>query len=551
MFPDCLAFALHSNELMVGTMDEIQKLQITTKHLGESPKRICHNKQSHVFAVCTAKYVVREDMNGIISEEEETYVRFYDDITLEEVGSYKFRPFEISTAILSCFFENDPREYVVVGVSSALQDENEPKDGRLLVFSISPPLNANTPIEENINMYENDENNSSKSTSLQGVERELVLVSERSCRGAVYALRPFQGRLLAGIGSKVQVFQWIEALSNSWKGTSSTKDDVPSTSMELRSECGHHGHILALYLQTKGEYIAVGDLMRSISLLRYNSTTSALEEIAKDYKPCWMSAVDILDDDIFLGADINQNIFTVCKNSNSQSEEDRCRLDTLGEYHVGGFINKFVHGSLVIQPNNSSNLKTMEGELRADLNADFGIKLDVKGMKGNSTFTEDEHTIDETKDSNIEMKDGKVRQDIKALVQSQSVLFGCINGMVGIILALTEEQFRFFHVLQKAINTVVPSIGNLSHEEWRSFSSDKRTSKAKNFIDGDIIESFMDLDADAKERVVANILNEGWKIPVTDIIDQDDNPDNSNKKSENRLTSEDVYKMVEEMTRLH
>ena len=38
---------------------------------------------------------------------------------------------------------------------------------------------------------------------------------------------------------------------------------------ELQSECGHHGHILALYVQTRGDFIVVGDLMKSISLLIY------------------------------------------------------------------------------------------------------------------------------------------------------------------------------------------------------------------------------------------------------------------------------------------
>ena len=36
-----------------------------------------------------------------------------------------------------------------------------------------------------------------------------------------------------------------------------------------------------------------------------------MEEIAKDYSPHWMTAVDMLDDDIFIGAEHQYNIFTV------------------------------------------------------------------------------------------------------------------------------------------------------------------------------------------------------------------------------------------------
>ncbi|KAJ0084049.1 hypothetical protein Patl1_30303 [Pistacia atlantica] len=72
---------------------------------------------------------------------------------------------------------------------------------------------------------------------------------------------------------------------------------------ELQFECGHHGHILALCVQTHGDFIVVGDLMKSISLLIYKHEEGAIEERAHDYNANWMSAVEILDDDIYLGAE--------------------------------------------------------------------------------------------------------------------------------------------------------------------------------------------------------------------------------------------------------
>jgi hypothetical protein len=40
-----------------------------------------------------------------------------------------------------------------------------------------------------------------------------------------------------------------------------------------QTEVGHHGHILALYMQSRGDFIVVGDLMRSI---RYASPHDAV-----------------------------------------------------------------------------------------------------------------------------------------------------------------------------------------------------------------------------------------------------------------------------------
>ena len=49
--------------------------------------------------------------------------------------------------------------------------------------------------------------------------------------------------------------------------------------------------------------------MRSITLLQYKSMEGSFEEIARDYEPNWMTAIEILDDDNFLGAENAYNLF--------------------------------------------------------------------------------------------------------------------------------------------------------------------------------------------------------------------------------------------------
>lgn len=48
---------------------------------------------------------------------------------------------------------------------------------------------------------------------------------------------------------------------------------------ELRTECNHYNNIMALYLKTKGDFILVGDLMRSVLLLAYKSMEGSFEEV--------------------------------------------------------------------------------------------------------------------------------------------------------------------------------------------------------------------------------------------------------------------------------
>lgn len=59
-----------------------------------------------------------------------------------------------------------------------------------------------------------------------------------------------QGKLIAGVNSKVQLFKWIQT------------DDG---SRELQIECSHTGHVLALYVVTRGDFVIVGERKSSSS----------------------------------------------------------------------------------------------------------------------------------------------------------------------------------------------------------------------------------------------------------------------------------------------
>ena len=123
----------------------------------------------------------------------------------------------------------------MVGTAYVIPGEDEPCRGRVLVFTL-------------------DSN------------RRGQLVTAKEVRGAIYSLCPFNGKLVAGIGSKVQLFRWADR-----------PDGVP----ELQTECGHHGHILVLFLRTQGDYIIVGDIMRSMVVLQYKAAGSTIEEVTK------------------------------------------------------------------------------------------------------------------------------------------------------------------------------------------------------------------------------------------------------------------------------
>ena len=56
---------------------------------------------------------------------------------------------------------------------------------------------------------------------------------------------------------------------------------------------------------------------------------------------------------------------------------------------------------------------------------------------------------------------------------------------------------------QKAVN------GNLKHDEFRAYRGERVKKPSFGFIDGDLIESFLDLDRDAMDQAVKQMNLDG------------------------------------------
>jgi DNA damage-binding protein 1 len=164
-------------------------------------------------------------------------------------------------------------------------------------------------------------------------------------------------------------------------------------------------------------------------------------ERARDYNANRMSAVDILDNSTYLGAENSFNLFTVQRHGESATNVEQGRLEVVGGYHLGELVNRFRHGSLVKRLPDSDMYKI------------------------------------------------------------PTVIFGTINGAIGVIASLPSEQYVFLEKLQLSLRKVIKGVGGLSHEQWRSVNNWKKTVKARNFLDGDLIESFLDLNVSKMDEI--------------------------------------------------
>jgi DNA damage-binding protein 1 len=74
---------------------------------------------------------------------------------------------------------------------------------------------------------------------------------------------------------------------------------------------------------------------------------------------------------------------------------------------------------------------------------------------------------------------------------------------LGVLATLEKDVFEFALKVQNAMNVVVQGVGGLSHEKWRSFHNEHQTRPAFGFVDGDVVERFLDLKKDAAKKVAA------------------------------------------------
>jgi len=198
-------------------------------------------------------------------------------------------------------------------------------------------------------------------------------------------------------------------------------------------------------------------MMRSLTLLAYRPIEGAFEELGRDYQTNWCTAVEILDDDTFLGAETNMNLF-VCKRDPAATDDVRPHMHEVAQYHLGEMVNVIVKGSLVLQQASDCTLAT----------------------RG-------------------------------------SFIFGSVHGCVGALVPISQDLYNLLIEIQTNLAKTIKSVGKIEHGFWRTFLAERKIEPAVGFIDGDLVEQLLDLPKDVLTQVAQGITIDvdGMKQPAT------------------------------------
>jgi DNA damage-binding protein 1 len=244
-----------------------------------------------------------------------------------------------------------------------------------------------------------------------------------------------------------------------------------------------------------------------------------------------------LSDDIYLGGENWNNLFVLKRNTKAQSEEVRCRLDTVGEFHLGEMCNKFMSGSLVMPSTSSSKESSSSGGTARRKS------LLSSPKKGGSSKLPASPGLAPTAT--------RSRRPLVAI--GSHTLFGTVDGTLGVILGLDGPTAAFFSCLERALQRVITPVGNFGHQQFRAFNAEQRLHPSHGFVDGDLAESFLDLDKSTMQKVVDEMNRDGgWEVDDSAFGGSNDKNDSGMTDDDRlELSPEDVLAVVEEMTMMH
>jgi DNA damage-binding protein 1 len=160
----------------------------------------------------------------------------------------------------------------------------------------------------------------------------------------------------------------------------------------------------------------------SVSVLEYDPASHTLTETLRDLNANWMTALEPAGDGVWLGAEHMNNLLTLARpgKGTGGGSGSSSKLEVVGEFHLGDFVNRFRPGSLATLPPSPANKPFPPSGIAgtaAPAAADADAAAGAAGV-------------------------------------GPSLLFGTVGGSVGTVTSLSEVEYHLFVGLQRAVTKV-------------------------------------------------------------------------------------------------
>lgn len=208
-------------------------------------------------------------------------------------------------------------------------------------------------------------------------------------------------------------------------------------------------------LSVNGSFIAIADLMKSISIVQYTSLGPAaagtttqpdkLVEVARHFSTTWATAVAQVEENTWLESDAEGNLMVLERDVKSDLAEDRRRLRVTSEMLLGEMVNKIRSINVPATPD--------------------------------------------------------------AVVLPRAFV-ATVEGSIYLFALIVPSKYNLLMQLQGALAKEVEAPGKVPFMKYRAFNNQVREEEEPmRFVDGEMLERFLDLDAE-RQHVVAEGLGE-------------------------------------------
>ncbi|KPM40028.1 DNA damage-binding protein 1b [Neonectria ditissima] len=228
-----------------------------------------------------------------------------------------------------------------------------------------------------------------------------------------------------------------------------------SSSASLQKVASYRPSTVPVDLDISGNTIGVVDLMQSLALVEFipsqDGSKAKLEERARHYEPGWATSVCHLDDERWLEGDAQGNIIVLQRNANALTEQDRSRLEVTSEINIGEQINRI-------------------RKLHVAVNEDS--------------------------------------------IVSPRAFLASTEGSLYLYGDISPQYQDLLMTFQSRLEPHIRASGNIEFSVWRAFRNEVKESEGPyRFIDGEMVERFLDMDEDTQELCLGSSVAKDVKGP--------------------------------------
>lgn len=313
-YPDCVVVATEST-IKLSKIDTERRTHVRPLEIGETVRRIAYSPKEQVFGLGCIK---REIVHG--EEIVTSSFRLVDEVVFGKVGkqfALKESSHELVESVIRATLPDKyghPVERFLVGTTfiteSDIPSRSDESKGRLLVFGVNS-------------------------------KRDPFLIMSHKFKGSVRCLAVMQDDMIVVSLTKTVVLgRYIEESTDS------------ASFQKLTS---YRPATFPVDLAVEGNIIAVGDLMKSLSLVEYfpaqDGKPAALMEVSRHYQSAWTTAICHIEEQSWLVADAQGNLFVLRRNKDGPTLEDQRRMEMTSELNLGEMVNRVRKVAVETSPN--------------------------------------------------------------------------------------------------------------------------------------------------------------------------------------------------------